>query len=111
MGYDQEAAKLIASLKAIVEAVKKHGAGTATVMAILVELMNATTLVNFLKDLPADQRDEFAAALWDQSIGTEENALVNKVGFLQGEALEQVSDGLKAAFVAYQNAKVKVLTV
>jgi len=102
--YKEEAAKLTASAQAIKKAAETYGVkSTMFTMAVLGELMKTTQVAGKFLELPTSERDEFLAEVWDESIGTEPNALVNQVGFLSGDALEAVSDGLKAGALGYFN--------
>jgi hypothetical protein len=108
MSYEAEAAQLAQSAKRIKDIIEEQGWGTMTVTTILGELLNAAQIASFFKDLPSDQRDEFFAQIFDEAIGSEPHALVNQVGFLEGEALEAVSDGIKAGALAYFNREIVV---
>lgn len=99
------ATKLVESVGDIKKAVETHGWGTATIMTILGELMEAGQVAAYVQALPQDQRDDFGAEVWDQSLGNEPHALVHQVGFIGPEALEQLTDGMKAAFLSYFNAR------
>lgn len=101
--YRDEADAIVASVGKIKAAIAAHGMGTATVMLILGELMSLATVVNGFNQLPAAERDEFFAEVWDAAIGNEPNSLLSKVGIFDGDALEQISDGMKAGALAYFN--------
>jgi len=101
--YKDEATAIVNAVNNIRDAIMTNGMGTQTVMLILGELMGLATVVNSFNTLPKDQRDEFFAEVWDAAIGNEPAALVNQVGFISGDALEAVSDGLKGAVLAYFN--------
>jgi hypothetical protein len=107
--YQDEAQAIVVSVGNIVDAIKVHGMGTVSIMLILGELMNLSTVVNEFNTLPADQRDEFFAEVWDAAIGNEETALVTQVGIFSGEYLEAMSDGLKGAALSHFNSKVPLL--
>lgn len=103
--YRDEADAIVQAVGNIKDAIATHGMGTVSVMMILGELMNLATVVNSFQTLPAAERDEFFGEVWDAAIGNEPNALVTKAAFFQGEALEQISDGMKAAALAYFNSR------
>jgi hypothetical protein len=105
--YSVHAEKIVEAAQAIKSAIEEHGFGTAAIMIILSRLMAMTEVANFIMNLPEDQRDEFFGEVWDEAIGTEPNALVNKVGIFEGETLEQISDAIKVAFVAYMNREMR----
>ena len=104
--YKDEAQAIVVAVGNIKDTIMQNGMGTVSVMKILGELMNLATVVNSFQTLPADQRDEFFAEVWDAAIGNEPDALVNQIGFLEGEFLESVSDGMKAAALSYFNKTV-----
>lgn len=101
--YTEQAQKLTAVVKKIVDTIKTDGVGTVSMMVILGEMMKIPEILTFFKTLPQGQRDEFFAEVFDQSIGTEPNALVTKVGVFQGDVLEKMTDGIKVAVIAYLN--------
>lgn len=107
--YRDEAEAIVTSVGKIKDAIAEHGMGSVTIMLILGELMALATIVNNFNKLPASQRDEFFAEVWDAAIGNEPNSLLSKVGIFSGEALEKMSDGLKAGALAYFNSKIPQL--
>ncbi len=107
--YQDEAQAIVNAVDAIRDTIVENGMGTVSIMLILGELMNLATVVNQFNVLPADQRDEFFAEVWDAAIGNEPNALVGKIGVFQGVYLEAMSDGLKGAALAHFNSKVPLL--
>ena len=104
--YQAEATAIVVSVGKVVDTIKTNGMGTVSIMLILGELMALATVVNNFNTLPADQRDEFFAEVWDAAIGNEPTALVGQVGFFEGDSLEAMSDGLKAGALAYFNKTV-----
>ena len=104
--YKAEATAIVVAVDKIVETIKVNGMGTVSVMKILGELMNLSLVVNNFNTLPADQRDEFFAEVWDAAIGNEPTALIGQVGFFTGDALEAMSDGLKVGALSYFNQTV-----
>lgn len=95
--------KIIAVVQRIKKAVQENGFGTTTVVLLLTELMGLTQISGSFMQLPKSERDEFFAELFDSAIGDEPNALINKIGIFEGEALERMSDGLKAGAISYFN--------
>jgi hypothetical protein len=102
----KEAAAIVKTVGKIKEALATHGFGSVSLMMILGEMMQLTTVVNKFNTLPSSERDEFFLAVWDEAIGNEEHALVGQVGMFKGDSLEMMSDGLKGAALAYFNKKV-----
>ena len=101
--YKEQADKIVATVQRIKKAIMENGFGTMTVVLLLTELMKLTQVAGSFMQLPTTERDEFFAEVFDAAIGTEPNALINKVSIFEGEALERMSDGMKAAVVAYFN--------
>ncbi len=104
--YKPAAAKIVGAVGNIIKAVKEHGSGTIMVMAIAAEAVKLTQVTAEFLALPKDQRDEFFGEVFDMAIGEEEEALVKKVAFFEGKSLEMMSDGMKAAFVAFMNRQI-----
>ena len=104
--YKDEAEAIVVAVGKIAGTIKTNGMGTVSVMMILGELMNLASVVTSFNTLPADQRDEFFAEVWDAAIGNESTALVKQVGIFEGNGLEQISDGMKAGALAYFNKTV-----
>lgn len=103
--YDDEAGRLVQSVQKIIEAVKTHGSGTMLVMTVLSELMTWAGEAPNFSALPTEEKKKFLVEVFDQAIGSEDHALVTQLGFLSGEALEQVSDAMKGVFLAYMESK------
>jgi hypothetical protein len=107
MAYEKESEAVVVSAGKIIASVKDFGiTNPQTIMVLLGELMRMTTVASFYLDLPADQKDDFLTQVFDASIGDEETALLKKAAFFDADALEIMSDGLKAAFLAYMNKAV-----
>jgi hypothetical protein len=103
--YEVAAAALLGAIQNIRDAVLANGWQTQTIMTVLGEMLAVSPVVQAYIELPASERDEFLAEIFDAAIGNESTALVNQVGPLQGQALEDVSDALKGAFLAYVNRR------
>lgn len=101
--YDAQAQALVNATQNIIAAIKEHGQGTVLMMVLFTELIKVTQVTGDFMSLPQTERDEFLGAIWDAGIGNESNALVTKVGIFQGEVLEQLSDAMKTAALAYFN--------
>jgi Pyruvate/2-oxoacid:ferredoxin oxidoreductase gamma subunit len=102
--YRAEADKLIVAANAIKDAAEEHGVkSTMFTMVLLGELMKTTQVAGKFISLPKSERDEFLAEVWDAGIGNEPNALVKKVAFFEGDALEKITDGLKAGALSFFN--------
>jgi len=101
--YREQADKIIEGAQQIKKAVEENGFGTAATLQILSVLMGMTQVAGSFMQLPKDQRDEFFAEVFDAAIGEEPNALVKKVAIFEGEALEKMSDAIKAGALAYFN--------
>lgn len=103
--YDDEAAKLVKSIKTIFTTIKQNGMGTTAIMTVLGELMMWAGEATSFQALPTEEKKRFFVEVFDQAIGDEEHAIVNQLGFLQGASLEQVTDALKGVFLAYMENK------
>lgn len=101
--YKEQADKIVAVVQKIKKAIQENGFGTTTVILLLTELMALTQIAGSFMQLPKEQRDEFFAEVFDSAIGTEPNALINKISIFEGEALERMTDGMKAAAISYFN--------
>jgi len=102
--YTEKAVQFVKTLKGIVDKVQAGG-GFSMVFGLAQELWQASTLFEFVKGLDAPGRAQFFGEVFDQCIGTEEGALITEIGFLSGQPLEIVSDGVKAGFVAFMEEK------
>lgn len=108
--YPALAAQFVVAVGNIKKSIQENGLGTVTLLGMLAELMKITTVGTDFITLSASERKKFIAEVWDQSIGTEPHALVNKVGVFQGETLETLSDAMKLAAVAYIDSQLPTTT-
>lgn len=103
--YEEKATQLVTAAGEII-AIVKRGMNMGTAMALLGKMMSLGPVLTFIQELPASERDEFFAEVFDQSMGSEEHALLKELAFLDSEALETVTDGMKAGVIAYFNREV-----
>lgn len=104
--YRDEADKIVGSANKIMTTIRENGFGTTTTMVVLSELMSLTQVSVTFMNLPENQRDEFFAEVWDAAIGNEPTAIIKQVGFFSGDALEVMSDGIKAGALGYFNRNI-----
>ncbi len=100
-GLEVEADKVQRSVYAMVKTIRKNGLGTIAMMRIIAELGRVLAAGAIFTTLSDEHKVVFLGEIFDESIGVEPTALVGQIGWMGPEAVEKVSDGLKAGFGAF----------
>lgn len=100
--YKPQAIVVVEVLGEIKDAVW-DGVGIQDILPVFTALQKLFPIVGFVNELPKAEYDDFIAECIDQAVGTEDHALVDDLGGLSAEQVEQISDGMKSIILVFLN--------